>query len=84
MSRYHQTIHAYKHNNETVDAIFAYGFDHSMGYFYQVFVPSEQAPVEDHDSWRGLQRSELLERITQLNADIPDAHRTAIVLDLPF
>lgn len=84
MSRYQQTIHAYEHNDEMVEAVLAYGFDHVAGYFYQVYVPSEQAPIEDRDSWRGLSRNELLERIAALDADVPDAHRSAIVLDLPF
>ena len=84
MSRYQLSIDDYPHKAEKVAAVLAYGFDHVAGYFYQVYVPSEQAPIEDRDSWRGLSRHELLERFDALAVAIPDAHRSAIVLDLPF
>ncbi len=84
MSRYQMQIEQYEHKDETVEAILAYGFDHVAGYFYQVYVPSEQAPVEDRDSWRGLSRSELIEHLDTLGASLPAEHRSAIVLDLPF
>ena len=70
--------------DEKVEFMLAYGFDSVAGYFYQVYVSNEQAPIEDRDSWRGLSRHELLERFDALAVAIPDAHRSAIVLDLPF
>lgn len=84
MSRYHKTIPSYDHSGQTVEATLAYGFDHVAGYFYQVYVPTQQSPVEDRDSWRKLSRGEMLERIDELNVQLPDEHRAAISLDLPF
>lgn len=84
MSRYFLQIEQYEHEAVVVEATLAYGFDYIVGYFYQVFLPHQDAPVEDRDSWRGLSRSQFIERIDALAVALPESHRRAIALDLPF
>ena len=85
MSRYHLPIPQFEHDNIVVEARLAYGFDHAAGYFYQIYAIDEAIPVESKDSvFDGLSRGELLERFDALEVLLPDAHRAAIALDLPF
>lgn len=85
MSRYHLPIPQFEHDNTVFEATLAYGFDHAAGYFYQIYAVDEAIPVESKDSFfDGLSRGELLERLDALEIVLPDAHRAAIALDLPF
>ena len=59
-----------------------YGFDHSVGYFFQRF-DREGVIVCDLDSmFGGLTGGRLLELLADY--DVPEHHRAAIALDLPF
>jgi hypothetical protein len=79
MSRYHCQI-----TYDGEDATLAYGFDHVAGYFYSIET-DEDLEAEAGDSMRGLSRSRFLEKLEALAGDaVPEDHRTAIVLDLPF
>ena len=85
MSRYQLPIPNFTYNQQPVEAMLAYGFDHAAGYFYQVFVADEVEPVESQDSlFDGLSRGPLLARLDALAVALPDTHRSAIALDLPF
>ena len=85
MSRYYLPIPKFEHDNAVVEATLAYGFDHVAGCFYQIYAVDEATPVESKDSlFDGLSRGELLERFDALEVSLPDAHRAAIALDLPF
>ena len=85
MSRYHLPIPQFEHDNTIVEATLAYDFDHAAGYFYQIYAIDEAVPVESKDSFfDGLSRGELLERFDTLMIMLPDTHRAAIALDLPF
>ena len=84
MSRYHISLDNYDHDGQPVEALLAYGFDHVAGYFYQVYVAASDEPAEDADSWRGLSRSQFIERMDALAPNWPEEHRRSVALDLPF
>lgn len=85
MSRYHLQIPQFEHNDTIIEAMFAYGFDHAAGYFYQIYTVDKAIPVEIKDSFfDGLARGGLLTRPDALKIILPTAHRSAIALDLPF
>ena len=85
MSRYYQQMPQFEQNNTVVEATLAYGFDHVVGYFYQIVVADEADPVENKDSFfNGLSHGEMLARFDALNVRLPRSHRVAIALDLPF
>ena len=85
MSRYNLPIPQFEHDTAIVEATLAYGFDHAVGYFYQIYAVDEAVPVESKESFLdGLSRGDMLERFDALKVVLPDAHRSAIALDLPF
>jgi len=63
----------------------AYGYDHVVGYFFQVFAQGEFVMGKD-SMFDGLSHAQFLtelERLAVLHL-MPAEHRQAIVLDLPF
>ncbi len=85
MSRYNLPIPQFEHDTAIVEATLAYGFDHAVGYFYQIYTACEAVPIEGQDSFfDDLSRGALLERFDALNVILPASHRSAITLDLPF
>ena len=86
MSRYYLKIEHYPLAEDyCVSAEFHYGFDRRVGYFYQVYLPRHNTPLEEKGAWRReLTGAQLLGRIAALNAPVPEAHCAAIALDQPF
>ena len=86
MSRYYLKIEHYPLAEDyCVSAEFHYGFDHRVGYFYQVYLPRHNTPLEEKGAWRReLTGAQLLARIDALNAPVPQHHRNAIARDQPF
>ena len=65
----------------------AYGSDHALGYFVEVFVDGEDAPVISECSlFDGLTHGKFLERLEQLAVIhlVPSGHQRAISLDMRF
>lgn len=81
MSRYFKQI-------EEKNLSVAYGFDHAMGYFFQVFDESkldndEERLIIDEDSLlTGMSNGRMLELMVEYAVN--ENHRSAVALDLPF
>ena len=86
MSRYYLKIEHYPLAEDyRVSAEFHYGFDRRVGYFYQVYLPRHNTPLEEKGAWRReLTGAQLLAHIDALNAPVPQHHRNAIARDQPF
>ena len=64
----------------------AWGFDHALGYFFQVFdVPDEDGEdvlLVDRSSWQGMSNGEMLELCDTYG--VPESHIEAVAMDLPI
>ena len=66
----------------------AYGFDHVLGYFFQVFDldldnSEESGVIVDESSLlTGMSNGEMFELME--NYDVDEEHRAMVLLDLPF
>ena len=75
MSRYNKT-----HQDQRI----VYGFDHALGYFYEVWKnqPNVKFPDVDRCSMFGMPRSEMADALQMF--DVNKEHIIAVALDLPF
>ena len=62
--------------------ILAYGFDHALGYWYDVQDPSTNKFEVEKGTYLGNSKSEMLEDLKRY--EINDTHLNAIALDLEF
>lgn len=75
MSRYTATANDGKH--------VAYGYDHALGYFIQVYDPCLEEPILDQDSvFGGLTGAKLAMKLRDLG--ITSKHESYMLLDLPI
>lgn len=76
MSRYTAT---HKNGNKV-----AYGYDITVGYFYQEYDEDDGELITDEDSlFDGLGHGRLLNRLEDVK-DVPASHRSLIAMDLPI
>ena len=85
MSRYNMTVDAksvadYAPMSGLVDV--AYGFDHVLGYFYQVFDVNDEPVVDRTSRFSKMPRIEFMEFLEKICA--PAKHINKVALDLPF
>jgi len=75
----------YTVENESKQTI-AYGHDHAVGYFFQVYSPEDEwEPVVDEDSlFTGMNNGKMLALIEEYKAPVEKAHLDAITCDLAF
>jgi len=66
----------------TDNKILAYGFDHAMGYWYDIQDPVTNKVEIEKGTYLGHRKSEIFEDLKKL--DINDTHLNAIALDLEF
>ena len=70
-------------NTET--SLFVYGFDHALGYFYEIWntaLDEDLGPIEEGDSAFGMTKTEFIEILVENKAK--KEHILSVVLDLPF
>ena len=79
MSRYSKT-----YKTEERDIIIYWGFDHVLGYWYDIIETrnGEEKVIEEWHSGMGGSRSKMLEFLIKYN--LPDQHRSMVGLDMPF
>jgi hypothetical protein len=67
--------------NTTTAETFVYGWDHALGYFYEIW-ENEDMKEEKCYLFNRLSRGEMLEKMVQYGAK--KSHIEAVALDLPF
>lgn len=62
----------------------AYGFDHAMGYFVQVFDDEGELIVDEDSLFTGLNNGKMLTLIQEHGIEVEPGHLDMIGYDLPF
>ena len=64
----------------------AYGFDHALGYFLDIFDPKddEQFLVEENSLFTGMNNGKFLDLIEEHGVSVVQEHKDLIMCDLPF
>ena len=74
MSRFHQ----YKNNEEV-----AFGFDHALGYFFDVFNEDDEPIIEESSLITKMNHGRMLELMVKYNVG-SEEQRQKVALDLPI
>lgn len=61
----------------------AYGFDHALGYFIDVYDVGGTVIETKCTAFDGLTHGHLLQLLDDAGAQVPEAHRELIAMDLP-
>jgi hypothetical protein len=85
MSRYVRNLSVVNVQDEIVANIdVAYGYDYAMGYFVQVIDVDADEVILDVDRFDGLRCAHMPTVLSPFGLEMPEAHRQAAMLDLPF
>jgi hypothetical protein len=85
MSRYSSPIWRNAPPRAPIRPVVNYGYDDTLGYWYDVLNQTGDEEVEGKCSiFDGLTGPQLMERLDEFNVIISDQHRTAMMADLPF
>lgn len=74
-----------RYSKKTEEKTLIYGWDHALGYFYEVWENSREEdapPLKDRCSMFGMRRDEMAEVLTEFKAN--RNHLQKLALDLPF
>ena len=85
MSRYNSRMHGIETNEEHIHVDINWGFDHVLGYWYDIIETKEgeQNIIEEYSSTvNGGSRSTMLEFLIKYN--LSEKHRSAVALDMEF
>jgi hypothetical protein len=86
MSRYSKKLHGTDKPFGQKDIIISWGFDHVLGYWYDIqewnTIEAEYDVIEEWNSGMGGSRSKMLEFLIKYNC--PEEHRSMVGLDMVF
>lgn len=80
MSRY--TIRLAIPVNDVVEL--AYGYDHAVGVFFQALNAEDDAVIDLDQLFNKLSGADVVEKIDEFGVGIPEIHKAALYMDMPF